>query len=442
MFRFEGTSRPVKTMWVQLLLAALAANFGVAAFSVGPVGRRTRFIAGNEQKNTVSATGSVETRRLSGILGASVSATGNDKMESLRRSVDELKQVLEREYISFFDPMERDYYAPSVTFEDPLTSLAGVDSYQNNVDMLASRTLLGKVLFQDAGIILHDVSGGEISTKEDGSVEISDLTTRWTLRMTAKILPWSPTARFSGISVYKVRVGGPKCVQIYKQEDYWDSINLQDPTSRSKSSNTASNMGYVKVEKTKALGDFLNQLKPDNGFNAPSAGPELPYSLLRRGDGYEVRRYPAFIAAVTAYERRDEGYLTLGAFTTGMSPLAPAILQIPKDSRRAKKMVWPLSYETPGQTSKKEKIVEGNEDVQVIAFPERVVAVGTFSEASIEPVVRRCDADLRKSCARDGLCLVDSDEVSVEFAQYDAVYTMGKRRGEVWIELEKGTHPW
>jgi Uncharacterized conserved protein (DUF2358)/SOUL heme-binding protein len=213
--------------------------------------------------------------------------------------------VLEREYTSFFNPMEREWYSERVTFEDPLTSLSGVDQYQGNVDMLASRTLMGKVLFEDAGIVLHSVTGGAIRSGESGKAEIEDIVTRWTLRLTAKVLPWQPTARFSGISVYRVVPGGPKGALITKQTDYWDSINLQ-PGGQT----------YQKADKSAALSDFLGQLQPGT-FVAPSAGPELPYSLLRRGDGYEVRRYPALVAVETNYERRDEGFLTLGSVTSG-----------------------------------------------------------------------------------------------------------------------------
>lgn len=48
-----------------------------------------------------------------------------------------------------------------MTFSDPLTSLTGVDSYKKNVDMLAGRTLLGTLLFDDAKINLHKVTGGK-----------------------------------------------------------------------------------------------------------------------------------------------------------------------------------------------------------------------------------------------------------------------------------------
>jgi len=220
--------------------------------------------------------------------------------------VDQLKKVLEREYLSFFDPMERDYYADTVTFDDPLTQLEGVDGYQSNVDMLAGRNLFGSLLFRDAGIALHSVSGGQVTQNSDGSIAVGEITTRWTLRFTFKALPWQPTPRFSGISRYTVAPGGPKGVQVLKQADYWDSINL-----------VPGGGDYEAVDKSVALGHFLDQIKPGT-WEAPSAGLELPYQTLRIGrGGYEVRRYPRYTAVQMPYERRDEAFTALGEFTRG-----------------------------------------------------------------------------------------------------------------------------
>ena len=231
--------------------------------------------------------------------------TSQELQHKLQSSVDQLKKVLTREYVSFFNPMEKQYYSSDVTFQDPLTSLAGVDKYQGNVDMLSGRTFLGSILFSDASINLHSVKGGDISVDQaSGAMAISDIVTRWTLRFCFKSLPWKPTARFSGISVYKVRTGGSEGVQIMQQNDYWDSINLQPDGT------------YNAVDKAVGLSDFLDQLKPSD-INAPSAGPELPFELLRRGNGYEVRRYPEYSAAKVEYERRDEGFSTLGSFCKG-----------------------------------------------------------------------------------------------------------------------------
>lgn len=361
-----------------------------------------------------------------------INQSTSNESSKLSEDVLKLKKVLAREYITFFDPMETEYYAEDVTFTDPMTSLSGVDSYRNNVDMLASRTFLGKILFSEAGIVLHNVKGGEI--KEDGS--IGDIITRWTLRMTAKILPWKPTARFSGISVYKT-VQGPTGVKIVGQTDYWDSINIA-PNS---------NGQYETVPKGTAVGDFLDQLKP-GGFQAQSAAPELPYQLLRRGDGYEVRRYPGFAGVKLPYRRRDEGFGSLGAFTKGMSPLSPAIMDVQKDDISDKYMMWPLTFMQPGSSELEmpqdavEKAGEGQwRTMRVVNMPSQVVAVREFSDASMEPVVRKADRELRELLERDGLTAADGSEDLVRFAQYDAIFSMGRRRGEVWIDLAADGHP-
>jgi hypothetical protein len=347
--------------------------------------------------------------------------------------VVKLKKVLEREYVSFFDPMYREYYSDKVSFEDPMTSLSGVDSYQSNVDMLASRTLMGKFLFQDAGIVLHSVTGGDV--KPDGS--IANIITRWTLRVTAKVLPWKPTARFTGVSVYEVSSGGSEGVVVNHQTDFWDSINIKEGGD------------YVKVDKAVAVKDFLDQLKPQNG-NAAAAGVELPYQLLRRGKDYEIRRYPSYNAATISYDRRDEGYDILATITRGIEPLAPALMKVPNDDSK-KTMAWPLNFAAPGKASPPsvpQSIMDKSKeemwsDCNIQTIDSKVVAVGSFSDASVAPIVRKADAKLREALARDGIIVPRSSENYVKFAQYDAIFSLGKRRGEVWIELDgEDGHPW
>jgi hypothetical protein len=369
-------------------------------------------------------------------------STGSS-LETIQKGIVELKRILAREYATFFSPMETQYYAKDVSFTDPLTSLVGVQSYQNNVDMLASRTLLGKLLFSDAGIVLHNIQGGHVNP-DDGTIE--DIVTRWTLRLTAKILPWKPTARFSGISVYKVMSSDddddddnqPKGrVTIVEQTDYWDSINII-PNSGGQ---------YQRVDKGKAIGDFLNQLSP-SGFVAQTAAPELPYQLLRRGDGYEVRRYPSYTGVKLPYKRRDEGFGSLGAFTKGMSPLSPALMDVQKDDVSDKYMMWPLTFARPGDNGPPvpgeamEKAGQGQwRTMKVENVSSKVVAVREFSDASMEPVVRKADRELRELLQRDGLRPREDSEDFVRFAQYDAIFSMGKRRGEVWIDLADNGHP-
>jgi len=368
--------------------------------------------------------------------------------EELANTMTKMKQVLAKEYISFFNPMVDSWYAPDVSFDDPLTSLSGVDSYRKNVDMLAGRTLMGKILFDDAGINLHSVTGGAI-TETNGNIEIANVITRWTLRVTAKVLPWKPEAVFSGVSVYKLQPGGKEGITIVGQTDYWDSINIKEGTDSSMPLTQ-----YTKVPKTAAVQDFLGQLQPD-GFRAVAAAPELPFLLLRRGDGYELRKYPGFVGIETPYERRDFGFGSLGAFAQGMSPMAPSIMKVYNDNDAAvpkdKTMMWPLQYSNPGEGGEApappsdavEKAGAGGQwrAISLASQSERVIAIRTFEDAAMGPVVRGTERELRAMLKRDGLTPLEGSEEFVVFTQYDAVHSMGKRRSEVWVELKDGGHP-
>lgn len=369
-------------------------------------------------------------------------ATSSTTSTDLETSVSKLKQVLEREYVTFFDPMVKDYYKEDVSFTDPLNQLVGIDNYQQNVDMLAGRTLMGKILFDNASIQLHSVTGGEISTNTSGET-ISNIQTRWTLRFTFAALPWKPTARFSGISVYEVEPSNAKGVGVVvtSQHDYWDNLNLQPG---------GNNNVYQDVSRLEGLQDLWNQLKP-GGFQASAAAPELPYSLLRRGSDYQVRRYPSYSClTLNSYQRRDEGYERLGSFTSSSeceSALGPAILQVQSDDSSQKQMSWPLTYAPPGSDeapspTKALSKLEGlmGDALSIVTIPSQVIAVREFTDASMEPVVRKNDKLLRESLQRDDLVPAGSSEL--QFAQYDAIFSMGTRRGEVWIPLQEGGHPW
>mmetsp|Transcript_2007 Transcript_2007/g.5734 ORF Transcript_2007/g.5734 Transcript_2007/m.5734 type:complete len:272 (+) Transcript_2007:86-901(+) len=204
-----------------------------------------------------------------------------------------LKRTLYEEYTSMFDPMVKECYAPDVSFSDPMISISGVDAYKKNVDLLGSRNLLGKLLFKDAGIKLHSI--------EDDPEDPYALTTRWTLQLCMKALPWQPYARFSGVSRYRLN----DRAQVLAQEDFWDSINL-------------ANGEYVGQSPVVGIADFCAQL-------TVGAGPSfLPYDLLRRAGQYEIRRYPE---GALSTERCDafEGALPVPPRTVAVLPVQPGL---------------------------------------------------------------------------------------------------------------------
>jgi hypothetical protein len=98
-------------------------------------------------------------------------------------------------------------------------------------------------------------------------------------------------------------------------------------------------------------------------------------------------------------------------------------------------MMWPLSFTAPGQDSpllpKEAKSKSLHVECEVVTKPNQVVTVAEFTDASMEPVVRRVDRELRLLLQRDRLDASSESEDRVQFAQYDAIFSLGKRRGEV-----------
>jgi|MDTB01.2.fsa_nt_gb hypothetical protein len=349
-----------------------------------------------------------------------------------------LEKTLKKEYASFFSPMERQFYAEDVTFVDPLTSFTGIDKYQNNVDMLAGRTSLGRILFDDANIVLHNI-------KDLGENRIQ---TRWTLQVNVKFLPWKPRAKFTGVSIYTVS-GEPGSEKVVRQEDYWDSVNLKGGKYQA--------MGFVD-----GLSDFLGQIfdNPDSG-GAEMAAPELPYELLRRHPMYDVKRYPNALVAQTKYSQRPEGYDRLGSYAGGSNVreervtfFTPTLMSITDSDggKREKRMTWPLKFNIPGEPlpsvdSLPEPTINNVNLFDTSTNPRgpfgRTYAILRFEKAATEEMVRGFTRELLRDITADGLKPVESQN-SVQgdclVAQFDALFSLNKRRNEIWIELE--SHDW
>lgn len=224
---------------------------------------------------------------------------------------------LKKDYETFFQPMQVALYAPDMKFVDPLVSMEGRDKYKSNAHTLAGVTGLGKMLFSDCSITLHNVS--------KTASNLQQLRTRWTLQFRLKVLPWKPLAAFTGVSDYSL----DHEARVVKQEDYWDSIELM-PGGKDV---------YKRSGKLAAIIDVLEQLAPKGKAKAAS-NVELEYVLLRRHTDYEVRRYPQHLAAVTECMVRKEGWAALGAYVGGMNAMAesikafvPSVTSVPREGR-------------------------------------------------------------------------------------------------------------
>mmetsp|Transcript_12454 Transcript_12454/g.37583 ORF Transcript_12454/g.37583 Transcript_12454/m.37583 type:complete len:366 (+) Transcript_12454:2-1099(+) len=335
------------------------------------------------------------------------------RARATRRHVgsDEVMQCLRREYVSFFDPLEPQYYVDDVTFEDPLSTLAGIGKYRNNVDMLAGRTALGKLLFRDASIALHDV-------RETGERR---LRTRWTLRVTFEILPWKPVARFTGISDYEL---DPATNKVAKQIDYWDSIDLREGGL------------YERSSKLDGLRDFVDQVTKQS-----YAENELPYELLRRAKDYSIRRYPATADVAVDYNARPVAYDQLGAYAAGVNalrqklqPFLPSVVTVPRDatSSSPKVMRWAVAIDEDASELPEPK----DPAVRRAASEQTVVAVARFTSAATAQSVAYYAGLLEAQLKKDGLTPASGSDTVFTVAQYDAIYSVGDRRNEIWIPID------
>eukprot|EP00968_Pinguiococcus_pyrenoidosus_P000592 scaffold34_cov260-Pinguiococcus_pyrenoidosus.AAC.18 len=281
-----------------------------------------------------------------------------------------------------------------------------------------------------------------------------------------KFIPWKPIVRFTGISDYTLEGARIKY-------EAWGS------TATETSDGTEL---YERAETRMALTDFIAQLFSEDKTPGVSS-QELPYELLRRSGEYEVRRYPAMLVAETQYSTRPEGFDRLGSFCGGsnegskrVKPYAPSIIR--SDEKGEKKvMQWPISFAMPGQDSKTfdsrplriqpAPTVGGVPNpgsvlpsVSIQAVPELVVAVRRFANAATQQVVVYESKVLRQAIQKNGLKVDEAEGTNLWFAQevsrdllpflsvpsfscvqYDAIFSLGDRRNEVWVPVAEG-HPW
>ena len=367
----------------------------------------------------------------------------------------QLMEGLRREYESFFQPMEKELYAESVSFNDPLIELSGVDAYRNNVDMLAGVNALGKLCFSDTGLAMHackELDGGNM------------IETRWTLQFRFNLLPWKPLAQFTGVSRYTL--DGQS--RVLRQQDYWDSVNLRPG---------ANGGSYAEQPKLAAVRDLLGQLAPGNANQAQQASSkELPYVLLRRAaprdglPGYEIRRYPQHVSVKTSYFQRIDAFGTLGAYCNGanedaeeLKAYVPSLMSVPPDSRsmqqirddsldlkqseNPKVMRWPMAVPALQDATPPQPSERMDNFCSLDLNPSRVVAVLRFSDPTTEPTVRGYHALLKKYLDADGLTAAEGEGNGDEgyqfrLAQFDALNSFGARRSEIWVDLDEGGHPW
>ena len=138
-----------------------------------------------------------------------------------------------------------------------------------------------------------------------------------------------------------------------------------------------------------------------------------------RTTGYEVRDYPPDLEVISVdYTRRDEAYERLGREWSdnwgGGEGFKPSVVTVGGGGE--KRMEWGARWG------------EGEEGGW------GRVACRVVRDALTEGTVRRETQILIEELKRDGVGV--REEGGVRFAQYDEVFKMGGRYGEVWVTVE------
>ncbi len=181
-------------------------------------------------------------------------------------------------------PSHYDLFAEKVNFRDPLTSFEGVQPYRANIAFLRDSPV-----FERTKLDTFDVRVTSPKT----------VTTRWSMAMTVRVLPWRPRVKFTGESIYELNDDG----KVIGHIDYWDSL-----------SETANNSVVTK----EAVADLVGQFTPQRHYQALGARPS--FLLMRRMRDVEIRNYEdvtlvddptKMVAGGIAEVRRDGQFLGL-----------------------------------------------------------------------------------------------------------------------------------
>jgi hypothetical protein len=123
---------------------------------------------------------------------------------------------------------------------------------------------------------------------------------------------------------------------------------------------------------------------------------------------------------------------------------SPTLMKISGDGNDRKKLMsWPMAFAYPGQPlPPPESLPEATiPRVSIEAKEGVVIAALRFDLAATEPIVKGFTSQLLSDIKADGMKPKSEDERGdLTVAQFDALFSLNKRRNEVWIELID--HPW
>eukprot|EP00884_Botryococcus_braunii_P000055 jgi/Botrbrau1/1004/Bobra.114_1s0042.1 len=166
----------------------------------------------------------------------------------------------------------------------------------------------------------------------------------------------------------------------------------------------------------------------------------VPYTVVAKKDEYSLRLLEAHTAAVTEYERRDEGFLSLGAYFDGgneeallLAESQPVIMSYYPTGRKTMQLHVGLDRVGNPVLKAPQPTVQG---VTLEAAGGELVAVGRFegvTTAKSADIVRRA---LIAALANDGVELAEAErEGFFRLAQYGPLNSLSPRFNEIILRI-------
>lgn len=178
---------------------------------------------------------------------------------------------------------------------------------------------------------------------------------------------------------------------------------------------------------------------------------ELPYEVLNKTDGFEVRRYPSFryaearetgVGMMTAGSRN---FRKLFSYISGNNepkqkiPMTVPVLQPLRKSPNGgyeedfSLMFWfPQKYQCLGCPPKPAKAEKTKDQVRITMWGERIAYVRTYGWWSTETLIKYNENKLRESLEKAGIRGgIDYDPSMVYSASYNSPWEIFNRRNDV-----------
>lgn len=319
-------------------------------------------------------------------------------------AVNFLREELPRMFTT--GKVTRSKYSPDIVFEDPISRYTNLDGYCFNIALLVG-------VFDTKFDLL------DIKAVGPGSVEA-----RWSLEMRFKllpVLPWKPTAIFSGIARYMV---DPVTGLITSHKDLWDSVSNND---------------FLSLEGLRYVLSSLAEVRLTPELETPD------YKVLYKTSDYEIRRYEPYTVAEVGVPQGSgpasgNGFMDLAGYIFGGN-----------ESKVNMEMTTPV-YSTAGQQgvpnankmqfvmerrfAQEDKLPAPNSNKITAKVEEASIrAAASFGGFPLDFEVFQAEKQLREALVRDRL-LPAGDNRGYLLARYnEPTVPPFLKRNEVLIEL-------